>query len=1240
MNQKGGPKQFFDHSLQTTLPTLINQESVTENQNIEKDHDVYLNFRKEIKAMFSDITESTIYLLHKKFCDSQNLLQDATNAYLDNSGNFPDHESAVKAHAQAESYKLKFQQIQNKKNADEEKRMNYEYVSRKRGVDSIVSGSNTSKYFNKSAKNKVSSIVPKRRNTVRSVIGDNHKPVNEKNDSNIENIQEAAIKEEKKYWKKYIGTMNMSCWCTRSVYSLNSVYLENRLIFTKPSGSDVVYVSHKPENGHHRRELGRLAEETAEFIGPLVDEGAVQFESKLFFVEDQRLSTGDTFVIRVDCFLSEKIFENQDANDDIDEDWEVEHLKIMKGSNGNVEAGTRLKSCILKLFQKLNLKSVQEIENNQKLVDLSNDDYDEGSEFQELHNNAQVSEPFVSDDMDVDESEEDSETANDNRLTMNQVKDLYRSTELNNLQQSLPESTPNSFNIELRRYQKQGLTWMLQREKEYDLIGLNNDNFSAEEKDNVVQQLKSLANSLNPLWKEYTWPNLPERLQSLELPPNCADGFYLNLYKGNCTMIKPVIKSTCKGGILADEMGLGKTITTLSLVLSSPKDLDYESLDTNDINKIKDYASGTTLIIVPMALLTQWEKEFLKIAKDPEKNRCFIYYGQDTLGNLKHLLCGPNPPVVVLTTYGMIQSEWSKMNRSETFNKNCGLFSIKFLRIILDEGHNIRNRMTKTAKAVYALKADRRWVLTGTPIINRLEDLFSLVHFLGLKPWSYHSLWKHCISVPFDTGKDLGVAVDLLKSILDPILLRRTKNQKDSNGDYLVILPPKEVVIEKLKFNKKEDAIYTWLKEKAVNSFNENFKSGMVFKNYSSILTQLLRLRQVCCHVDLIKTNEDISDVFDRAPSSLDQKENQEQRLTQTQPKLSTKADDEMLSIVTMIETNEKQQRIPFEEMKLLKEEIYEQYPNFERTECSICTDTVNIDTCIITECKHCFCLSCLTEHFEFQLKHNKTNSGQNDQNEDSNGELGNTFNLQAEEVFCPMCRNKINKNRLFRTVRKNNPNAVNMVNVDSSKALMTQISTSDAEISREYFVRPFNPNGQSSKINALLIHLEQIKQESPGEHVIVFSQFTSFLDIIGNELEKYTGEFEVLRFDGRLNLEQRQRVLNDFEKKIPEGEQKICILLLSLKAGGVGLNLTVASRAFLMDPHWNNAIEFQAIDRIHRVGQMKNVKVVRFIVDGSIEERMLAIQEKKNQLGEALTMTDEERKKKRLEELQSLFQE
>ena len=91
------------------------------------------------------------------------------------------------------------------------------------------------------------------------------------------------------------------------------------------------------------------------------------------------------------------------------------------------------------------------------------------------------------------------------------------------------------------------------------------------------------------------------------------------------------------------------------------------------------------------------------------------------------------------------------------------------------------------------------------------------------------------------------------------------------------------------------------------------------------------------------------------------------------------------------------------------------------------------------------------------------------------------------------------------------------------------------------------------------------------------------------------------------MTQKQRATVLTEFA-----AVKKGCVLLLSLRAGGVGLNLTCAQRVFMMDPWWSFAVEAQAIDRVHRMGQENEVKIVRFVVEGSIEEKMLRIQDRK----------------------------
>ena len=105
----------------------------------------------------------------------------------------------------------------------------------------------------------------------------------------------------------------------------------------------------------------------------------------------------------------------------------------------------------------------------------------------------------------------------------------------------------------------------------------------------------------------------------------------------------------------------------------------------------------------------------------------------------------------------------------------------------------------------------------------------------------------------------------------------------------------------------------------------------------------------------------------------------------------------------------------------------------------------------------------------------------------------------------------------------------------------------------------------------------------------------------------------ECVRLDGSMSLKKRDVVIQRFTD-----DPDVSVFFLSLKAGGVALNLTAASQVFLMDPWWNPAIEQQANDRIHRMGQYKAIRCVRIVIAGSIEERIIALQEKKRLIFES----------------------
>ena len=158
-----------------------------------------------------------------------------------------------------------------------------------------------------------------------------------------------------------------------------------------------------------------------------------------------------------------------------------------------------------------------------------------------------------------------------------------------------------------------------------------------------------------------------------------------------------------------------------------------------------------------------------------------------------------------------------------------------------------------------------------------------------------------------------------------------------------------------------------------------------------------------------------------------------------------------------------------------------------------------------------------------------------------------------------------------------------------------------------------------SSKITAFLDVLDTLVA-NPNNKILVFSQYTRFLALIRPELEKRNIEF--LYLDGQTTLKKRQEQIHKFQS----GECQV--FLSSLKAGGFGINLTAANYVVLLDPWWNPAIEQQAMDRAHRIGQKRPVTVVRLITEHSIEEKLLSFHEmKKNITDDMLHGTNETHK-------------
>lgn len=566
-------------------------------------------------------------------------------------------------------------------------------------------------------------------------------------------------------------------------------------------------------------------------------------------------------------------------------------------------------------------------------------------------------------------------------------------------------------------------------------------------------------------------------------------------------------------------------------------------------------APCTTLVVAPMSLLAQWESEATKASK-PGTLKTMVYYGMDKAANLQNLCCEANAasaPNLIITSYGVILSEFNQVAaRGGDRGSHGGLFSLEFFRIILDEAHFIKNRQSKTAKACYELSAQHRWVLTGTPIVNRLEDLFSLVRFLRVEPWSNFSFWKTFITVPFES-KDFIRALDVVQTVLEPLVLRRTKDMKTPDGKALVPLPPRTIEIEEIELSQQEREVYDYIFTRAKRTFNATMEAGTTLKSYTTIFAQILRLRQSCCH-PILTRNKAIAAEEEEAAAASDV--------------ANGLADD--MDLQELIERFTSDANSGEEDItNKFGAHVLQQIQSEVQNECPICAEEPMIEPAV-TGCWHSACKKCLVDYIEHQKsKH--------------------TLPL------CFNCRAPINARDVFE-----------IINHTDDDPLYTATPPSNPTPSQtpRMSLRRIGTDA-SAKIAALMAHLKSIRSDSTSTKSVVFSQFTSFLDLISPELSRASIPF--LRFDGAMTQKARAAVLSEFDKS-----NKGIVLLLSLRAGGVGLNLTSAKRVFMMDPWWSFAVEAQAIDRVHRMGQVDEVKVVRFVVAGSIEGRMLRIQDRK----------------------------
>jgi transcription termination factor 2 len=182
----------------------------------------------------------------------------------------------------------------------------------------------------------------------------------------------------------------------------------------------------------------------------------------------------------------------------------------------------------------------------------------------------------------------------------------------------------------------------------------------------------------------------------------------------------------------------------------------------------------------------------------------------------------------------------------------------------------------------------------------------------------------------------------------------------------------------------------------------------------------------------------------------------------------------------------------------------------------------------------------------------------------------------------------------------------------DESRVSQKNVSAIDELTTNANLTGLLKKSFLSSKVERAIDMVDELIDNHPDDKLIIVSQWTSMLSIIARHLDKR--DLEYCQISGDVNLQKRNEIVQDFNDK---RNRQLKVMLLSLTAGGVGLNLIGANRMFLMDIHWNPALEQQCSDRIYRVGQTKDVTIYKFLCENTIEERIEQIQQYKIDLAQ-----------------------
>ncbi|XP_024385974.1 protein PHOTOPERIOD-INDEPENDENT EARLY FLOWERING 1 isoform X2 [Physcomitrium patens] len=657
-------------------------------------------------------------------------------------------------------------------------------------------------------------------------------------------------------------------------------------------------------------------------------------------------------------------------------------------------------------------------------------------------------------------------------------------------------------------------------------------------------------------------------------------------------------------GILADEMGLGKTIMTIALLahLACEKGI-----------------WGPHLIVVPTSVMLNWETEFMKWCP---AFKILTYFGNAKERKLKRQgWSRPNSFHVCITTYRLVIQDAKAFKRK------------KWKYLILDEAHLIKNWKSQRWQTLLNFNSKRRILLTGTPLQNDLMELWSLMHFLMPHVFQSHQEFRDWFCNPI-TGMVEGEdqvnkeLVDRLHNVLRPFLLRRLKKDVEKQ------LPGKFEHVIRCRLSKRQRNLYEDFM--ASSDTQATLSSG----NFLGLINVLMQLRKVCNHPDLFEGRPIVSSfdmpgievhlssatcsAMSRGPFDGINTETLNLKFNQLSGTMNKWEADEVVKIKTpgpliveLASTGEDtwnqhySKHKPSKEVRGVLEEIHSvlrENRKRRRRERDLAMSMLNEFRCNRQPLYGAdFLKSVEVLHPVYDVHR----VGANPRN------YLEFSSIISDIVQLPLtrCEHMMDLISAFvfaiPAARAPLPVAWCSHLVPTSSVLKQSISEEILQQASSMLVplRPvvvrrqlFFPDRRllqfdCGKLQELAVLLRRLK--SQGHRALIFTQMTKMLDVLESFINLYG--YTYMRLDGSTKPEQRQILMQRFNTN-----PKIFLFILSTRSGGVGINLVGADTVIFYDSDWNPAMDLQAQDRCHRIGQTREVHIYRLISESTIEENIL----------------------------------